>query len=56
MNNKNICIGLGTGLVLIGVGAMVMHPKKKCRVKKAVGKAMLALGEVVDTVSGALGL
>lgn len=56
MNNKNLCIGVGLGMVILGMSALAMRPKKKCRMKKAVAKALLAMGEVVDSISDALGM
>lgn len=56
MNKKNFCIGMGIGMILCGCAAIVMKPKKKCRMKTAVGKALKAMGEVVDSISDALGM
>ena len=56
MNDKKLCIGVGLGMVLFGMSALVMRPKKKCRMKKAVAKALLAMSEVVDSISDALGM
>lgn len=56
MNKKSICIGLGVGMMVCGMSALAMKPRKKCRMKKAVGKALIAMGDVVDSVSDALGI
>ena len=54
MNKKNFLIGMGMGLTVGGVLAMVMRPKKRC-MKSAVGKTLRTMGEVADSISDSLG-
>ena len=54
MNKKNFLIGMGMGLTVGGVIAMVTRPKKRC-MKSAVGKTLKTMGEVADSISESLG-
>ena len=58
MNKRNFYVGMGMGLVVGGVAAYAMRPKKT-EVKTLVGKTLKtvgeAMGEAADTVSELLG-
>ena len=54
MKKRNFYVGMGMGLIVGGVAAMVMRPKKAC-MKSALGRTLKTLGEVADSVSDAMG-
>ena len=55
MNKKNFCIGMGMGLMIGGISAMVMQPKKKRCMKSMVGRTLRSMGDVADSVSDIMG-
>ncbi len=55
MDKKNILLGVGMGLAVGGLTAMAMKPKKRS-MKTTVGKTLKTMSDVVESVSGALGL
>ena len=55
MNKKNFCIGMGMGLMIGGISAMVMQPKKKRCMKSMVGRTLRSMGDVADSVSDIIG-
>ena len=54
MEKKNIMLGLGMGLVIGGLTAMAMKPRKRS-MKTTVGKTLKTMSDVVESVSDALG-
>jgi len=55
MNKKNFYIGMGMGLLVGGVSAMAMRPKRQRVVKSMVGRTLRTMGDVADSVSGIMG-
>ena len=57
MSKTNFYIGMGLGLVVGGCTAMAMHSKskKQCCPKNALGRTLKHAGEVVDSISDAMG-
>ena len=55
MDNSNFLKGLGVGMVVGSAISMAMQSGKK-EDKNAWGKAIKSMGEVVENVSGVLGL
>ena len=55
MDNSNFLKGLGVGMVVGSAISMAMQGGKK-QDKNAWGKAIKSMGEVVENVSGVLGL
>jgi len=55
MNKKNFYIGMGMGLLVGGVSAMAMRPKKQRCVKSMVGRTLRTMGDVADSVSDIMG-
>ena len=53
MNNMSFVKGIGVGLMVGSMVGMIASPKKK---KFNMGKALKAMGDVVDNVAGTLGL
>jgi gas vesicle protein len=55
MDKKNLTMGIGMGALAMGLGAMLLRPRKNRKVKSAVGKALRTMSEVADSVSDAMG-
>ena len=55
MDNSNFLKGLGVGMVVGSAVGMMMHGSKPDN-KNAWAKAIKSMGEVVENVSGVLGL
>ena len=49
-SKKNLYVGIGMGVAACGCAALIMKPKKR-RIKSAVGKALLSMSELADSVS-----
>ena len=54
MDKKNFYVGMGVGVAACGVAAMMMKPKKR-RIKSAVGKTLLNISELADSVCDSMG-
>jgi len=54
MNKRNFYLGMGMGLVVGSAAACMMKPKKHCA-KNSVGKALRAMGDVAESISGVMG-
>ena len=54
MSKSNFYLGMGMGLVVGGMAACMMKPKKRC-MKSAVGKTLKAMGEIADSISSSMG-
>ncbi len=52
-NKKNLYVGMGMGMAVAGCAAMLMRPRKR-RLKKTVGKALLSMSDLVDSISDSL--
>ena len=55
MNKKNFLIGMSLGAAAIGTAAMAMKPRKKRKMKTAMGKALKTMGEMADSISDSMG-
>ena len=55
MNKKSFYMGMGMGVVVGGISAMAMRPKKSKGMKSMVGKTLRSMGEVADSVSDIMG-
>ena len=55
MNKKNFYVGMGMGLLVGGISAMAMRPKKQRCMKSMVGRTLRSMGEVADSVSDIMG-
>jgi len=55
MDNSNFLKGIGVGMVVGSAVGMMMHSGKQEN-KNAWAKAIKSMGEVVENVSGVLGL
>ncbi len=53
--SRNFYMGIGMGLMVGGLAAMAMRPKKKS-VKTVAGRTLKTMGEAVDAVTELLGL
>ena len=53
MNKMSFIKGMGIGVVVGAAAGMIAMPKKQ---KVTIGKAMRSVGDVVDTVVGAIGM
>ena len=53
MNRMTFAKGIGLGLVVGSAIGMAVMPRRK---KSAMGKALKAMGHLVDDVAGSLGL
>lgn len=53
MNKMTFVKGMGLGIVVGSAVGMVLVPKKK---KSAVGKALRAMGDVVEGITDTIGL
>ena len=54
MNKKNFYVGMGVGMAVCGAAAMAMKPKKR-RIKSAVGKTLLNISELADSICDSMG-
>ena len=52
-SKKNLYVGIGMGVAACGCAALIMKPRKR-RIKSAVGKALLSMSELADSVSGSI--
>lgn len=53
--NKSVLPAVGIGVAAVAaVSAVMMKPKKKATVQSAAGKALKAMGEVVENFSGSM--
>lgn len=55
MGKMSFLKGMGAGLMVGACVGMMMAPRKKTG-KKAVGRAVKAVGEVIDEISSVIGL
>ena len=55
MNNRNMLIGIGMGMAMGSLGAMMLRPKKSRKMKSAVGKTLKSMSELAESVSNAMG-
>ena len=55
MKKNNFYIGMGMGLVVGSCAGLAMSSKKQPRAKSALGRTLKNVGEVVDSISGAMG-
>ena len=55
MNKKNFYIGMGMGLLVGGISAMAMRPKKNRSARSVVGRTLRTMGDVADSVSDIMG-
>ena len=49
MYKKNFYVGMGMGMAVYGLISMMFKPRKR-RAKSAVGKALLQMSEIADSV------
>lgn len=56
MNEHKFAKGMGLGMLAGAAAGFVMAPKKKYNVKKAAGKAVKTVEEVMGNLSDDLGL
>jgi len=54
MSKKNFYVGMGMGLVVGGIAAYSMQPKKRC-MKSPMGRTLKTMGEIADSISSAMG-
>lgn len=54
MRKTNFYVGMGMGLVVGSCAGLAMHRKKPCA-KNALGRTFKNVGEVLDSISGAMG-
>lgn len=56
MRKTNFYLGMGMGLVVGSCAGLAMHSRKKqsCP-KNALGRTLKNVGEMVDSISGAMG-
>lgn len=55
VNNMNFVKGIGVGLVVGSAIGMVMAPPKKNE-KTTLGRAVRAMGTVIDSISDSIGI
>jgi len=55
MDRRNFYMGMGMGMAACGLGAMIFRPRKKRKMKSSMGKALKAMSEVAESVSGTMG-
>ncbi len=55
MNKKKMYIGAGLGALAVGTAAMLFKPRKKHKMKSAMGKALKTMGDVADSISDTMG-
>ena len=53
MNKMSFVKGIGVGMVVGAAAGMLAMPKKQ---KFTIGKALRSVGDVVDSVAGAIGM
>lgn len=53
MNKMSFVKGMGVGVVVGAAAGMIAMPKKQ---KLTVGKALRSVGDVVDSIVGAIGM
>lgn len=51
MKQHNFAKGMGLGMIAGTALGAVMAPRKKTNMKKAAGKAMKTVGQVMETIS-----
>jgi len=54
MDKKNFYVGMGMGIAVCSCAALAMRPKKR-RIKSAVGKTLLTISELADSVCDNMG-
>ena len=52
-NKKNLYVGIGVGVAACAGAALLMKPRKR-RIKTAVGKALLSMGELADSIGDSI--
>ena len=55
MNRKALYVGMGLGAAACGAAVIAMHPRKKHKMKSAMGKALKTMGDVADSISDSMG-
>lgn len=55
MMNRNFYMGMGMGLIVGGISAMAMRPKRQRNMKSMMGRTLRTVGEVADSVSDIMG-
>jgi len=55
MSKSNFYLGMGMGLVVGSCAGLAMRGKKSNCAKSALGRTLKNVGEVVDSISGAMG-
>ena len=55
MSKSNFYIGMGMGLVVGSCAGLAMRGKQQHCAKNALGRTLKNVGEVVDSISGAMG-
>ncbi|MBQ2960910.1 MAG: hypothetical protein IJE09_06790 [Oscillospiraceae bacterium] len=55
MSKSNFYLGMGMGLVVGSCAGLAMRGKKQRCAKNALGRTLKNVGEVVDSISGAMG-
>ena len=55
MRKNNFYLGMGMGLVVGSCAGLAMRSKKQPCAKSALGRTLKNVGEVVDSISGAMG-
>lgn len=55
MSKTNFYLGMGMGLVVGSCAGLAMRGKKNSGAKNALGRTLKNVGEVVDSISGAMG-
>ena len=55
MRKSNFYLGMGMGLVVGSCAGLAMRGKKQPSPKNALGRTLKGVGEVVDSISGAMG-
>ena len=55
MKKNNFYLGMGMGLVVGSCAGLAIRSKKQPCAKSALGRTLKNVGEVVDSISGAMG-
>ncbi len=55
MRKTNFYVGMGMGLVVGGCAGLAMRGKKQPNAKNPLGRTLKNVGEVIDSISGAMG-
>ena len=55
MNRKNFYVGMGMGVVACGCAVLAFRPRKKRAITSAVGRALMTMSEVADSISETMG-